>query len=82
MNTNTLFISGAAVVSAQKNSSRILQGLDVNLTASDVAQVMYKQIKRPKTHRTVSIQYGILHFLNDISPAVISRLVMKYLNRT
>ena len=69
------------MVNSQKQTSRIMQRLGVNLTAKDVVKVICKQINNPKTHRPVSFLYGLLHFLSDISPTLISRNVMKFLNR-
>ena len=69
------------MVSSQANQSKILDRLGVDLTAEDVVKVIFKQIKHPKTHRTVGIIYGVLHRLSNISPFTTNRLVMKFLSR-
>lgn len=69
------------MVKSQKNSAKVLQRLGVNITTQDVVAVVDKQVKHPKTHRTVSVFYGLLHRLSNVSPAFINRLVMKFLSR-
>ncbi len=69
------------MLTSQQNSAKVLHRLGVNITAQDVVAVIDKQVRRPKTHRTVSVFYGILHRLSNVSPAFINRLVMKWLSR-
>ncbi|WP_282111090.1 SDR family oxidoreductase [Shewanella algicola] len=69
------------MLKSQQNSAKVLHRLGVNITAQDVVAVIDKQIRHPKTHRTVSLFYGILHRLSNVSPAFINRLVMKWLSR-
>jgi NAD(P)-dependent dehydrogenase (short-subunit alcohol dehydrogenase family) len=69
------------MLSSQKNSAKVMQRLGANLNAEDVVAVIEKQIRQPKTHRTVSVSYGLLHFLSTVSPSYINRLVMKFLSR-
>lgn len=69
------------MLSSQKNSAKIMQRLGANLTAEDVVAVIDKQIRQPKTHRTVSKFYTLLHAVGNVSPAYINRLVMKFLSR-
>lgn len=69
------------MVSSQKKSAKVLERLGTNLTAEDVVAVIDKQVRTPKTHRTVSLFYGVLHRLSNISPAFVNRLVMKSLSR-
>lgn len=69
------------MLSSQQKSAKVLTRLGVNITAQDVVSVIDKQVRRPKTHRTVSVFYGVLHRLSNISPAFINRLVMKWLSR-
>ena len=74
------FVS-TAMVKSQTNTSRILQRLGVHLTAADVAKVIAKQIEKPRTHRVVGMRFGLLQVFNNLSPAFIRRLIMRYLNR-
>jgi short-subunit dehydrogenase len=69
------------MLKAQKNSAKVMQRLGVNITAEHVVAVIAKQVKQPKTHRTVSVFYGLLHRLSNVSPAFINRLAMKWLSR-
>ncbi|MGI2170373.1 SDR family oxidoreductase [Shewanella sp. MF05960] len=69
------------MLKSQQNSAKVLHRLGVNITVQDVVAVIDKQVRRPKTHRTVSVFYGVLHRLSNVSPAFINRLVMKWLSR-
>ncbi len=69
------------MVNLQKKSAKVMDRLGVNLTAEEVVAVIDKQVKSPKTHRTVSLFYCALHSLSNVSPALINRLVMKFLSR-
>ena len=66
---------------SQKKTAKVMQRLGTHLTAEDVVAVIDKQVRQPNTHRTVSVSYGLLHFLSTVSPAYINRLVMKFLSR-
>jgi hypothetical protein len=65
----------------QKNTANIMQRLGVNLSAEDVVAVIDKQVRQHKTHRTVSVLYGLFHSLSDVSSVYINRLVMTFLSR-
>ena len=69
------------MVNSQKNSAKVMKRLGTNLTAEDVVAVIDKQVKSPKTHRAVSIFYGVLHILSNISPTFINRFIMRQLSR-
>jgi len=69
------------MLSEQKVSIPLLERLGVNIDANDVATVVLKQIKRPKTHRTVSLQFALLYRTSEISPRFITRAVTRFLNR-
>lgn len=69
------------MLKAQKHTAKVMQRLGVNITAEHVVAVIDKQVKHPKTHRTVSVFYGLLHRLSNVSPTFINRLVMKWLSR-
>jgi NAD(P)-dependent dehydrogenase (short-subunit alcohol dehydrogenase family) len=69
------------MLTSQQNSAKVLHRLGVNITVQDVVAVIDKQVRRPKTHRTVSVFYGVLHRLSNVSPAFINRLMMKWLSR-
>jgi NAD(P)-dependent dehydrogenase (short-subunit alcohol dehydrogenase family) len=69
------------MLNSQKKTAKVMQRLGTHLTAEDVVAVIDKQVRQPNTHRTVSVSYGLLHFLSTVSPAYINRLVMKFLSR-
>jgi NAD(P)-dependent dehydrogenase (short-subunit alcohol dehydrogenase family) len=69
------------MLNLQKKTAKVMQRLGTHLTAEDVVAVIDKQVRQPNTHRTVSVSYGLLHFLSTVSPAYINRLVMKFLSR-
>jgi acid phosphatase family membrane protein YuiD len=69
------------MLNGQTKSAKVLNRLGTNLTAEDMVDVIDKQVKRAKTHRTVSLFYGVLHTLANVSPAYINRLIMKLLSR-
>ena len=69
------------MLNSQKKTAKVMQRLGTNLTAEDVVAVIDKQVRQPKTHRTVSVSYGLLHSLSTVFPAYINRLVMKFLSR-
>ena len=69
------------MVTSQTSESRIMQRLGVNLDASDITAAILAQIKNPKTHRAVSLQFQILYALNQITPAWLNRQMMRFLNR-
>jgi NAD(P)-dependent dehydrogenase (short-subunit alcohol dehydrogenase family) len=69
------------MVNLQKKPAKVMDRLGTNLSAEAVVAVIIKQVEHPKTHRTVSVFYGVLHTLSNVSPAFINRLVMKFLSR-
>ena len=69
------------MLNSQKKTAKVMKRLGTHLTAEDVVDVIDKQVRQPNTHRTVSVSYGLLHFLSTVSPAYINRLVMKFLSR-
>lgn len=69
------------MLNSQQKTAKVMQRLGTHLTAEDVVAVIDKQVRQPNTHRTVSVSYGLLHFLSTVSPAYINRLVMKFLSR-
>lgn len=66
----------------QQESSPILERLGVHIDASDVARVVVRQCTQPSTHRTVSLQFGFLYRLSQITPRFISRAMTRWLNRS
>lgn len=64
----------------QQQGAPVLTKLGVHLDADDVARVILKQIKAPNTHRTVSLLFGLMYQLQQISPRIISRTIMRLLN--
>ena len=69
------------MLNSQKKTAKVMQRLGTHLTPEDVVAVIDKQVRQPNTHRTVSVLYGLLHFLSTVSPAYINHLVMKFLSR-
>jgi NADP-dependent 3-hydroxy acid dehydrogenase YdfG len=69
------------MLSSQTHSAAILKRLGVNLKSADVTKSILKQIKQPKLHRPVSLQFSLLYYLNALSPTWINRVIIKWLSR-
>jgi hypothetical protein len=53
----------------------------VRLSADDIALAAWQQVQAPKVHRPVSLQFGVLYWLDQFSPSALSRLAMRWLSR-
>ena len=69
------------MLNSQEKSAKVMDRLGANLSAEEVVAVIIKQVKSPKTHRTVSLLYSVMHTLSNASPTFINRRVMKFLSR-
>lgn len=69
------------MLSSQQNSSKVMTRLGNKLAVNDVVLVIEKQVRKPKIHRAVGFQYGLLHLFSSIAPAFVNRIVMKALFR-
>lgn len=65
----------------QQVQAPVLRRLGVNLAAEDVAQAVWQQAHRPLVHRPVSLQFKLLYWAGQITPAWLSRLMMAWLSR-
>lgn len=65
----------------QQQGAPVLKKLGVHLNADDVAQVIVQQTRAPRTHRTVSLQFGLMYRLGQITPRFITRAIVRLLNR-
>ena len=65
----------------QQVQAPVLRRLGVNLGAEDVAQAVWQQAHRPLVHRPVSLQFKLLYWAGQITPAWLSRLMMAWLSR-
>ena len=65
----------------QQVQAPVLRRLGVNLGAEDVAQAVWQQAHKPLVHRPVSLQFKLLYWAGQITPAWLSRLMMAWLSR-
>lgn len=69
------------MVTNQQSSPAIFQRLGVNLNAGDIAEAAWQQAHQPKVHRPISVQFKLLYWSGQISPAWLTRRVMRWLGR-
>lgn len=69
------------MLSSQSEGAPILDRLGVKLESRHVVKSILKQIKHPILHRPVSMQFGLLYYLNALSPTWINRAIIKWLSR-
>ena len=69
------------MLASQKKSSKIMNALGANLTADDVADVIFKQINSPTTHRPVSAKFSALYYVSAITPSSLLRQFIRYSSR-
>lgn len=69
------------MVQSQQYGARIMDAMGVNLEAKDVANVIAKQIDKPKLHRPVGWQFSLMNFFSELMPNWTQRLTIKFLSR-
>ncbi|WP_430461901.1 SDR family oxidoreductase [Thalassolituus sp. LLYu03] len=69
------------MLNEQAESAPVLKRLGVHLNADDVAKAVVRQTESAKTHRTVSLHFGLLYQLGQLSPRSITRAMVRMLNR-
>jgi NAD(P)-dependent dehydrogenase (short-subunit alcohol dehydrogenase family) len=69
------------MVQANAGASGLFDSLGINLTPSEIATEVWKQVSSPQLHRPVSGQFKILWPITRSSPTALTRAVMKKLRR-
>ncbi|WP_417662378.1 SDR family oxidoreductase [Pseudomonas sp.] len=69
------------MVSSQKHTPATLSRLGVNLEAREIANAVWQQIDSNAVHRPISLQFKLMYWAGQISPAWMSRLSMRWLSR-
>lgn len=69
------------MVSSQTHSPATLKRLGVNLDAGQIAQAVWEQLDSHTVHTPISLQFKLMYWAGQISPAWMSRLTMRWLNR-
>lgn len=65
----------------QQFQAPVLRRLGVKLSAEDIAQAAWQQAHSPQVHRPVSLQFKLLYWSGQLTPAWLSRLIMAWLSR-
>ena len=53
----------------------------VNLSAEDIAEAVWQQSQGAAVHRPISLQFSLLYWLGQITPAPLTRWMMALINR-
>lgn len=69
------------MVTSQRFEPPALRRLGVNLQAEDVAQACWQQAHGAAVHRAISLQFKLLYWAGQVSPAFITRWIMGLLSR-
>ncbi|WP_339512415.1 SDR family oxidoreductase [Pseudomonas sp. RL_15y_Pfl2_60] len=69
------------MVSSQQHVPASLLRLGVNLQASEIADAVWQQVDSHAVHRPISLQFKLMYWAGQISPAWITRLTMRWLSR-
>lgn len=69
------------MVSSQHFEPPALRRLGVNLQASDVADACWQQAHGPAVHRAIGLQFKLLYWAGQVSPAFVTRWIMGFLSR-
>lgn len=69
------------MVQSQQSSAPVLEKLGVNIGAEDVVAEVLKQIRRPKTHRAVSLPFKLTYLLSEWLPGRVTAAIMARLHR-
>ena len=65
----------------QQFQAPVLQRLGVKLQAEDIAEAAWQQAHSSAVHRPVSLQFKLMYWAGQLTPAWISRLIMRGLSR-
>lgn len=69
------------MVASQSQRPPIIRRMGVRLQAEHIAEAAWLQVQGHRVHRTVGVQFGLLHALGQITPAAITRALMAWLSR-
>lgn len=69
------------MVASQAVRPPIIRRMGVRLQAEHIAEAAWQQVQAHRVHRTVGVQFGLLHALGQITPAAITRALMAWLSR-
>lgn len=69
------------MVSSQSFHTPIIDRLGVDLEAEDIAEAVWLQAHDARVHRPVSTQFTWLYRLGQITPAALTRLLMRWVSR-
>ena len=69
------------MVSSQTFEPPALRRLGVNLAAEDIAEAVWQQSQGAAVHRPISLQFSLLYWLGQITPAPLTRWMMALINR-
>lgn len=69
------------MVSSQNFHTPIIDRLGVDLEAEDIAEAAWLQAHDARVHRPVSTQFTWLYRLGQITPAALTRLLMRWVSR-
>ncbi len=69
------------MVDSQHFEPPALRRLGVNLQAADVAQACWQQAHGAAVHRPISLQFKLLYWAGQVSPAFVTRWIMGFLSR-
>ncbi|MFI8481058.1 SDR family oxidoreductase [Pseudomonas sp. NPDC078700] len=69
------------MVSSQQHAPATLSRLGVNLEAAEIANAVWQQVDSHAVHRPISLQFKLMYWAGQISPAWMSRLSMRLLSR-
>lgn len=69
------------MLSSQTFQPPVMRRLGVRLKAEDVAAAVWRQAQSPLLHRPISLQFKLLYWSGQLTPAWISRRIMAWLSR-
>jgi len=69
------------MLQSQAHSAPLLEKLGVNINADDVVKEVLKQIKRPVSHRPVSMAFKVAYAFSELLPTRLTGAIMRLLHR-
>ena len=87
---NNILITGAALMppfvntpmlTSQRFVVPVLKRLGVKLKAEDIAEAAWQQAHGTAVHRPVSLQFKLMYWAGQLTPAWVRRLMMRWLSR-
>ncbi|MGE8360447.1 SDR family oxidoreductase [Pseudomonas sp.] len=68
------------MVASQQFRVPAMDRLGVTLEAGDIAEAAWQQMQQPRVHRPISLSFKLLYWSGQISPAWLTRLIMRRLS--